>query len=316
MTARITSSPTPFERTKAQALGSGHVNLTPVPRSGCLCGCLAIAVAESGNGPGSSREELNSGHWFRKYDGRSVFNSVLSDGLMSQLEQSPILQLISEQRLRQDAGYLGRPIPDHLSDADVRDLSIREGIKASISGSIRRLGKAYVVTVTARNIATGDLLVTEEAEAASKEHVMNALSKVATGVRRKLGESIDSIQKLDTPLGQATTPSLDAFEAYALGDAEHEKAHDVPEAEGYYRQAVAIDPNFAMAWARLGAIHQGADGKKYLTKAFDLSKNISEREQLYIQGLYYSLALGDIPKTISTLEACNPCLSKRVRELH
>jgi class 3 adenylate cyclase/TolB-like protein len=239
---------------------------------------------------------------FENMTGDPVFNSVLSDGLMSQLEQSPILQLISEQRLRRDAGYLGRPIPDHLSDADVRDLSIREGIKASISGSIRRLGKAYVVTVTARNIATGDLLVTEEAEAASKEHVMNALSKVATGVRRKLGESIDSIQKLDTPLGQATTPSLDAFEAYALGDAEHEKANDVPEAEGYYRQAVAIDPNFAMAWARLGAIHQGADGKKYLTKAFDLSKNISEREQLYIQGLYYSLALGDIPKTISTLE--------------
>ncbi|MEI9977577.1 MAG: adenylate/guanylate cyclase domain-containing protein [Edaphobacter sp.] len=239
---------------------------------------------------------------FENTTGEPVFNSVLSDGLTSQLAQSPILQLISEQRLRRDAGYLGRPIPDHLSDADVRDLSIREGIKASISGSIRRLGKAYVVTVTARNIATGDPLVTEEAEATNKEHVMDALSKVATQVRRKLGESIDSIQKLDTPLGQATTPSLAAFEAYALGDAEHEKAHDVPEAESYYRQAVAIDPNFAIAWARLGVIRQGTEGNRYLTKAFDLSKNISEREQLYIQGLYYSLVLGDIPKTISTLE--------------
>jgi eukaryotic-like serine/threonine-protein kinase len=239
---------------------------------------------------------------FENTTGDPVFNSVLSDGLTSQLEQSPILQLISEQRLRRDAGYLGHPIPDHLSDTDVRDLGIREGIKASISGSIRRLGKAYVVTVTARNIATGDPLVTEEAEATNKEHVMDALSKVATQVRRKLGESIDSIQKLDTPLGQATTPSLAAFEAYALGDAEHEKAHDVPEAESYYRQAVAIDPNFAIAWARLGVIRQGTEGNRYLTKAFDLSKNISEREQLYIQGLYYSLVLGDIPKTISTLE--------------
>ncbi len=89
-------------------------------------------------------------------------------------------------------------------------------VKASISGSIRRLGKSYVVTVTARNIATGDPLVAAEAEATNKEHVMDALSKVATQVRRKLDESIDSIQKLDTPLGQATTPSLAAFEAYAL----------------------------------------------------------------------------------------------------
>jgi eukaryotic-like serine/threonine-protein kinase len=243
---------------------------------------------------------------FQNSTGEPVFDGVLSDGLTSQLEQSPILNLVSQQRLSQDAGYLGLPVSAHLSDAEVRDLGIREGITASISGSIRKLGTAYVVTITARNITTGDSLVTEEAEAVDKEHVMGALSKAAARVRRKLGESVESIQKLDTPLGQATTPSLPAFEAYALGDAEHEKGHDVPEAEGYYRQALAIDPRFAMAWARLGVVCFGDDrvkeGNQYLAKAYNLSQNVSEHERLYIQGFYYSDAVGDIPKTIATLE--------------
>ena len=243
---------------------------------------------------------------FQNTTGDPVFDGVLSDGLTSQLEQSPILNLVSEQRLSQDAGYLGRPVSAHLSDADIRDLSIREGIRASISGSIRPLGSAYVVTITARNIATGDSLVTEEAEAVNKEHVMDALSKAATRVRRKLGESVESIRKLDTPLGQATTSSLPAFEAFALGDAEHEKGHDVPEAEGYYRQAVELDPRFAMAWARLGVVHfsdnRDKEGKQYLAKAYNLSQNISEHERLYIHGFYYSDAIGDLLKTIATLE--------------
>jgi eukaryotic-like serine/threonine-protein kinase len=243
---------------------------------------------------------------FQNTTGDPIFDGVLSDGLTSQLEQSPVMNLVSEQRLSQDAGYLRRPVSAHLSEADIRELSVREGIKASISGSIRKLGSAYVVSVTARAIASGDTLVTEEAEAADKEHVMDALSRVAARVRRKLGESVDSIRKLDTPLGQATTSSLPAFEAFALGDAEHEKDHDVPEAEGYYRQAVEIEPGFAMAWARLGVVCVGdgrdSEGNQYLTKAYNLSKGISERERLYISGLYYDEAMGDLPKTISTLE--------------
>jgi tetratricopeptide (TPR) repeat protein len=128
-------------------------------------------------------------------------------------------------------------------------------------------------------------------------------------MRTQLGESLDSIQKLDTPLGQATTPSLDAFRAFALGDVEHDKGDDVPAAEGHYRQALEIDPNFAMAWARLGAVYTntGQSGKAFecFTKAYELSKNVSERERFHIDGFYYGAVTGDQQKAIDTLElAC------------
>ncbi len=136
--------------------------------------------------------------------------------------------------------------------------------------------------------------------------MLDALDRVATGMRGRLGESLSSIQKLDTPLGQATTPSLEAFRAYALGDVEHEKGLDIPKAEGHYRQAVDLDPNFAMAWARLGVVYinSGQRGKalECFTRAYHLSKSVSEREQLYIAGHYYQNALGDIQKTIETLD--------------
>jgi len=125
-------------------------------------------------------------------------------------------------------------------------------------------------------------------------------------MRAKLGESLSSIQKLDTPLGQATTPSLDAFRAYALGDVEHDKGLDLPQAAGHYEQAVELDPNFAMAWARLGVVYSNAGqlgkGLEYFTKAYNLSKNVSERERLYITGHYYQNVTGEIPKVIDTLE--------------
>jgi len=125
-------------------------------------------------------------------------------------------------------------------------------------------------------------------------------------MRARLGESLSSIQKLDTPFGQATTSSLEAFRAFALGDVEHEKGLDIPQAEGHYRQAVELDPNFAMAWARLGVVYSnsGQRGKALpaYAKAFELSKTISERERLYIQAHYYINAIGDLEKAVDTLE--------------
>ncbi len=125
-------------------------------------------------------------------------------------------------------------------------------------------------------------------------------------MRARLGESLSSIQKLDTPLGQATTPSLEAFRAYALGDVEHFQGKDIPEAEGHYKRAIELDPNFAMAWARLGVVYgnSGAFGKalEYFQKAYDLSANVSERERLYLAGHYYQNVTGDLPKVIETLE--------------
>ena len=243
---------------------------------------------------------------FVNQTGDPVFDTSLTQALTIQLQQSPILNLVSQQHVRQSMQYLGKSKDDILTPAIAREIGEREGVKAYLTGTIAKLGSSYLITVTAQNTSTGDDIASEQAQAPDKEHVLEALDKVSTAMRARLGETLSSIQKLDTPLGQATTPSLDAFRAYALGDVEHEKGFDVPDAEGHYKQAVEIDPNFAMAWARLGvvAINSGQPGKSmdYFTKAFDLSKNISERERLYIAGHYYQNVSGDIQKTVDTLQ--------------
>jgi tetratricopeptide (TPR) repeat protein len=125
-------------------------------------------------------------------------------------------------------------------------------------------------------------------------------------LRARLGESLSSIQNLETPFGQATTPSLEAFRAYALGDVEHAKGNDVPEASGHYQHAIDLDPNFAMAWARLGVVLGNAGdadrANECFKKAYELSAHVSESERLYIAAHYYQQTLGNIPKVIETLE--------------
>ncbi len=243
---------------------------------------------------------------FTNQTGDPVFDTTLTQALEIQLEQSPFLTIVSQQHLRQSLQYLGKPPDTKITPEIAREIGVREGIKAIINGSISRLGNEYVVTLQAQSTANGDTIASEQAQAPDKEHVLTALDQATTALRAKLGESLSSIQKLDTPLGQATTSSLEAFRAFALGDVEHFEGNDIPQAEGHYKRALELDPNFAMAWARLGVVYgnSGATGKavEYFQKAYDLSANVSERERLYIAGHYYQNVTGDLPKVIETLE--------------
>ncbi len=238
--------------------------------------------------------------------GDPVFDTTLNQALQIDLEQSPVINIVSQQHLMQSVKYLGKPADTPLTPAIAREIGEREGMKAILTGTIANLGKEYVITLTAQNTATGDEIVSEQAQAPDKEHVLDALGKAAAAMRARLGEDLASIKKLDTPFGQATTGSLEAFRAYALGDKAHEKALNIPEAEGHYLRAVELDPNFAMAYARLGVVYvnsgQWSKANKYFAKAYSLSKNVSERERLYIAGHYYQNVTGDIPKVIETLQ--------------
>ena len=220
----------------------------------------------------------------------------------------------------QSVKYLGKPEGTPVTPQIAREIGEREGIKAIITGTIANLGKQYVITLTAQNTATGDEIVSEQAQAPDKEHVLDALGKAAAALRGKLGEDLESIKKLDTPFGQATTSSLEAFRAYALGDKAHVGAHDVPEAEGHYLRAVELDPNFAMAHARLGVVYansgQVAKANKYFARAFELSKNVSEREKLYITGHYNENVTGNLPKVIETLQEAIQAYPNADRQLH
>jgi eukaryotic-like serine/threonine-protein kinase len=238
--------------------------------------------------------------------GDPVFDTTLNQALQIDLEQSPVINIVSQEHLAQSVKYLGKPEDTPVTPAIAREIGEREGMKAILTGTIANLGKEYVITLTAQNTATGDEIVSEQAQVPDKEHVLDALGKAAAGMRAKLGEDLASISKLDTPFGQATTPSLDAFRAYALGDKAHGKAQNIPDAEGHYLRAIELDPNFAMAYARLGVVYvnsnQMAKADKYFARAFALSKQVSARERLYIAGHYYQNVTGNLTKVVETLQ--------------
>ena len=200
---------------------------------------------------------------------------------------------------------MGRQPNERISNDVAREISMREGAKAMLTGSIASLGTHYVITVSAVNAQNGDVLAREEVEADSKEQVLKALDKAASSLRGKLGESIGSVQKFTTPLEQATTSSLEALQAFSIGQAAHQRLEDekaIPD----LKRAVELDPNFALAYATLGVAYsnltqnQLADAN--ITKAFELRDRASEHEKLYIESHYYDIVAGDVEKAIEVYE--------------
>jgi len=276
-----------------------HLGNKPVPATGAT-----VSPSETVK-PASVRDSIIVADFINK-TGDPIFDTTLNQALRVQLGQSPVLDIISQQHLRQSLQFLGRKQDETITPQIAREIGEREGVKAILTGSIAPLGKAFVLTLTAQNTANGDDIASEEATAPDKEHVLEALNQVSTAMRAKLGESLSSIQKLNAPFGQATTPSLEAFRAYALGDEAHQKGNDIPEAYDHYKRALELDPKLAMAWARLGVLklNTGAisEAAQNFTRAYQLSDNVSEREKLYIAGHYYSTVVGDLNKSIETLQ--------------
>jgi eukaryotic-like serine/threonine-protein kinase len=272
-------------------------------------GTTASGGAATATGVGGAPKELKDSIILANFvnqTGDPVFDTTLNQALRIDLEQSPVINIVSQEHLRQSVKYLGKPEDTVVTPAIAREIGEREGMKAILTGTIGSLGKQYVITLTAQNTATGDEIASEQATAPDKENVLGALGTAAAAMRAKLGEDLASIKKLNTPFGQATTPSLEAFRAYALGDEAHAKAQDIPEAEGHYKRAIELDPNFAMAYARLGVVYYNAGevakAKPYYSRANELSANVSERERLYISSHYDLLVTGNLPRMIETLQ--------------
>jgi serine/threonine protein kinase/tetratricopeptide (TPR) repeat protein len=236
--------------------------------------------------------------------GDPVFDGTLKQALAVQLEQSPYLNIVPEQTIRKALQFMGRSADERVTGNVAREICEREHIKAMLSGSIATLGSEYVVALGATNCGTGESLAREQVTAASKEAVLPAVGKAASSLRGKLGESLASIQKFDTPVTEATTSSLEALKAYAAAD---EMRNGGGEAESIplFRHAIELDPNFALAYARLAAIYGNVGEEErqaeVAKKAFDLRERVSERERFYIVSHYY-FATGDIEKEKESLE--------------
>ncbi|HEX3354033.1 MAG TPA: protein kinase [Terriglobales bacterium] len=233
-----------------------------------------------------------------------VFDGTLKKALAVDLEQSPYLNVFPEQKVRQTLQFMGRA-PDERITGDVgREICQRVGIKAMLNGSIANLGSQYVITLDAVNAGSGETLAREEVQAGSKEAVLNSLHKAGSSLRKKLGESLASVQKFDKPLSEATTSSLDALKAFSLGDVKHQ-TFDELSALPLYKRAVELDPNFALAYARMGTIYsnlgQSELSEQNREKAFELRDRASEHEKLYIMSHYY-VDSGQLEKGITALE--------------
>jgi eukaryotic-like serine/threonine-protein kinase len=237
--------------------------------------------------------------------GDSVFDGTLKQALATQLEQSPYLNLLPESRIREALRFMGRPEDQRVTSDVAREICVRENAKAMLTGSIASLGSHYVISLAAVNAQTGDSIASEQAESESKEQVLKSLDKAATSLRSKLGESLPSVQKFTTPLEQATTSSLEALQAYSKGHSAHQHFDD-DGSIAYFKKAVELDPNFAIARAELGVasgnIGQVKQSQDSIRKAFELKDRASEHEKLYISAHYYDEVEGNADKIVEIYE--------------
>jgi tetratricopeptide (TPR) repeat protein/predicted Ser/Thr protein kinase len=228
---------------------------------------------------------------FANTTGDPVFDSTLRVALAVALQQSPFLKVFPDEQAHEDLLLMQRSPNEGITRAVARDIARREQLKALVAGTITRLGRHYVVSLEAVNAESGDVMALEQVEAASKEEVLTALGGAAARLRRKLGESLTSIQQYDVPLPRATTPSLEALEAYALaldnGRINDQRLESIPR----LKRAIELDPNFALALAQLSSTYantwQSALAPEWSRRAFELRDRVSERERFIISWRYY-----------------------------
>ncbi len=237
---------------------------------------------------------------FDNKTGDAVFDDTLKQGLSVQLEQSPFLGLISERRVNSTLKLMGRPAGERLTPEVTSEVCQRTGSKAIVTGSIAGLGNQYVIGLKAMNCSsTGDILAEAQAQAAGKEAVLKALDAAAVSLRGKLGESLSSVEKYATPLEEATTPSLEALKVYSLGLKTWTAQGDTA-ALPFFKRAVDLDPNFAMAYARMSVLYHDlneiAGAAENGRKAYDLREKVSERERFWIESGYYDFVTGELEK--------------------
>jgi serine/threonine protein kinase/tetratricopeptide (TPR) repeat protein len=237
--------------------------------------------------------------------GDAVFDGTLKQALAVQLEQSPYLNVFPQERVRDTLRFMGRSPDERLTPDLARDVCQREGIKAVLNGAISTIGTQYVVDVNAVNCLTGDSLAREQVQADKKEQVLGAVGKAASNLRGKLGESLASVQKFDAPVEEATTSSLEALKAFSLGETERAKGSELG-AIPFYRRAVEIDPNFAVAYARLGQCYgnsgQSGPAIENTKQAFERRERTSELEKLYISTHYYDIVTGETDKAMEAYQ--------------
>jgi eukaryotic-like serine/threonine-protein kinase len=242
---------------------------------------------------------------FANTTGDPVFDGTLRQGLSVQLEQSPFLSIISDQQIQQTLQMMGQKPDAKLTPGIAQELCQRIGSAAVLDGSIAQIGNQYLLTVRAVNCANGQSLASTEAQATDKNHVLDALGKTASDIRNRLGESLSTVKKFDTPLEQATTPSLEALEAYSSGTKIANMAGSAASIP-FFKHAIELDPNFALAYAMLGRVYgdigESAAAANYSRNAYELRDRASEFEKFLISAHFHIAVTGNMEKAEQNCE--------------
>jgi eukaryotic-like serine/threonine-protein kinase len=242
---------------------------------------------------------------FTNTTGDVVFDGTLRQGLSVQLEQSPFLSIIPDQQIQQTLQMMGQKLDAKLTPEIARELCQRTGSAAVLDGSIAQIGTQYLLTVKAVNCASGESLASTQAQVSDKNHVLDALGRIASVIRNKLGESLNTVQKFATPLEQATTPSLEALKAFSSGRKVHSTAGDAA-AIPFFTHAFELDPKFALAYAWLGLsyvnIGEPSIAADYTRKAYELRDRASEPEKYFISARFHKEVTGNMEKAEQTCE--------------
>ena len=240
---------------------------------------------------------------FDNKTGDSVFDGALKEALVVALEQSPFLNVLSDRKVSETLQMMGRPQNERVSMDVGRELCLRTGSKAVLGGTISGLGNSYLIDVNAVACSNGDSLAKEQAEASSKEEVLKAVSRISASLRRKLGESLPSVQKFDVPV-EVTTSSLEALKSFSLGMTVRREKGSAPSAP-FFERAIELDPSFPMAYAMLSSTSANTGepslAMQYANRAYELRERATEPEKFVISGVYFR-ATGQIDKQMETLK--------------
>jgi serine/threonine protein kinase/predicted Zn-dependent protease len=297
---------TDLQRLKGAAPGIAKRRKALVPTVAAGLALFAAGYFYSHRSPKLTNKDTLVLADFLNKTGDPVFDGTLRQGLEVQLEQSPFLSVFPEERIQQTLHLMDRPADTRLTPDIAREVCERASSAAVLEGSIARLGSQYVLWLRAKNCRTGDVLEEEQAQAARKEEVLNALTQIAREFRTRAGESLATIERHSTPLAEATTASLEALKAYSAGVKTLFTSGDAA-ALPYFKRATEIDPKFAMAYAYLGRVYGDLEdpslSAESTSKAYQLRDRTSDQEKFFIAASYDLQVTGNLEKAQQTCEA-------------
>jgi DNA-binding winged helix-turn-helix (wHTH) protein/tetratricopeptide (TPR) repeat protein len=241
---------------------------------------------------------------FDNSTGDPVFDGTLRRGMAVQLEQSPFLSLISDQRMQEVLKLMEKPPDTRLTTKVAQEICERTGSTAMVDGSIAALGNSYVLGLRVTNCRSGEVLAEEQTQATKKEEALTTLDAMADRMRGRMGESLATVEKYSKPWVEATTSSLDALKAYSTGE-DLLAQGDAQAAVPFFRQALQLDPDFSLAYMSMSctcAHLKPEEARQNARKAYELRSRTSERERFLIEANYYSIGSGELEKAVTTLE--------------